>query len=896
MRLAPGKQLGPYEITATLGVGGMGEVYRARDTRLERTVAIKILLQLSSDPGRRQRFEREAKAISSLNHPNICVLHDIGHQDGIDYLVMECVEGETLAKRLEKGPLPVEQVLKYGAQIADALDKAHRAGIVHRDLKPGNIMLTPTGVKLLDFGLAKTSSLVDVAAMTVTKAESPITEQGTIVGTFQYMSPEQVEGRDLDGRSDIFSLGAVLYEMVTGQRAFEGKSRLSVASAILEKEPAPLTTFKPLTPPALDHAIRSCLAKDPDDRWQTARDLSHQLKWIGEAGSQVGAPAVAGRSWRTARIAWTVAAVLLAALGLLSVAYFTSKGTSPSALVVRSSLLPPADTQFNAFDSWLPAVSADGTHIVFPVWDGRGVRLWLRAINDTGEGNALPGTENGGMPFWSPDGRSIGFFADGKLKRIDLEGNLVQVLCDVPIARGGTWSQDGVILFTPSTSKAIYQVPANGGTARQVTELNATRGEQSHRWPVFLGDGKHFLFFVRSERHPEIAGIYAGSLDSKDYHLVVKATMGLAFEAHGTFVYVRDGAVVTQRFDETKLTTVGDPVALPDRVAVNPNNSSALFSVSPAGVMVYYPATSSGPFALAWYERDGKRGDSLDSGNILAPTALSPDGTQVAVSLLNSDGMSSDLWNLDLTRGTKIRLTSGLGIKRNPVWQADGRFLLFSAGFTGSSFRIDRIKGDGTGTSETVLKSDDFYDTPASACREGNYLSFTRNPNVPGGPTLEGLATWILPLTGDRKPFPLIHSQFGNMSSAISPDCKWVAYVSIETGQREVYVTHFPDATRRYRVSTQGGTLPRWRGDGRELFYAWRNSILAVSVDEKPDSISLGTPHTIISASNYGASAPINYFDVRANGQRFLMTEANSPKGIVPLTLVTNWDAALKKR
>jgi serine/threonine protein kinase len=296
MRLAPGKQLGPYEITATLGAGGMGEVYRARDTRLERTVAIKILSQLSSDPAQRQRFEREAKAISCLNHPNICVLHDIGHQDGIDYLVMECLEGETLAKRLEKGPLPVDQLLKYGAQIADALDKAHRAGIVHRDLKPGNIMLTATGAKLLDFGLAKPAVLVDLDAMTATKAEPPVTEQGTIVGTFQYMSPEQVEGRELDGRSDIFSLGAVLYEMVTGQKAFEGKSRLSVASAILEKEPVPVTTLRPLTPLALDHAIRDYLAKNPDERWQTARDLSPELKWIGESCSQTGAPAVAGRS------------------------------------------------------------------------------------------------------------------------------------------------------------------------------------------------------------------------------------------------------------------------------------------------------------------------------------------------------------------------------------------------------------------------------------------------------------------------------------------------------------------------------------------------------------------------------------------------------------------------
>ena len=380
MRLAPGKQLGPYEITAALGVGGMGEGYRARDTRLERTVAIKILSQLSSDLGRRQRFEREAKAISGLNHPNICVLHDIGHQDGIDYLVMECVEGETLAKRLEKGPLPLEQVSKLGAQIADALDKAHRAGIVHRDLKPQNIMLTATGAKLLDFGLAKSaSSLVDLAAMTVTKAESPITEHGTIVGTFQYMSPEQVEGRELDGRSDIFSLGAVLYEMVTGQRAFAGKSQLSVASAILEKEPTPITSLRPLTPLALDHAIRTCLAKDPDERWQTGRDLSLELKWIGEAGSQVGAPAVAGRRSSSVRerIAWALAGVCIALLTWFGVAHLRSGPTVREHL--HLSLLPPQSTSFVPSNF---AISPDGHRLAFvaSAEDGRSA-LWIRSLS-----------------------------------------------------------------------------------------------------------------------------------------------------------------------------------------------------------------------------------------------------------------------------------------------------------------------------------------------------------------------------------------------------------------------------------------------------------------------------------------------------------------------------------
>jgi Tol biopolymer transport system component len=893
MALAPGTRLGPYETLSLLGVGGMGEVYRARDTRLERTVAIKILSQLSSDSAHKQRFEREARAISSLNHPNICTLHDIGHQDGIDYLVMECVEGETLAKRLEKGPLPVDQVLKVGAQIADALDKAHRSGIVHRDLKPSNIILTPTGAKLLDFGLAKpTSALVEVATMTATNVQTPVTERGTIVGTFQYMSPEQVEGRELDGRSDIFSLGAVLYEMVTGQRAFEGKSRLSVASAILEKEPAPITTLKPLAPAALDHTIRTCLAKDPNDRWQTARDLSHELKWTSEAGSQAGVPAVSGRNSRIARerIAWTAAAVLLCALAAVSVAFHLKKD-APSAMNVRSMIPPPADNQFGAFawNRFLPALSPDGSQLVVPVMDTQGkLALWLRGLNDLGQGRILPGTDQGAFPFWSPDSRSIGFFTPGKLKRIDIQGDLVQDLADVTgFPRGGTWGSSGIILYTPGVSSELYQIPASGGTPSKVTERITSLKERSHRWPTFLPDGRHFLFFVADEEQPDVQGVYAGSLDTKEHHLVVKTFVGTVYERAGTIVYVRDGAIVTQPFDERKLVVSGEPVAMPDHVAVNTTNNTALFSVSPAGNLVYYPAPS-GPFALSWYDRDGKRGDTLDTGPI-RDIALSPDGTRVAESIYNPNGLNPDLWIYEVGRRTKTRLTSSLEDESAPVWQPDGQFVLFSSAFSGTPDHILRTRSDSSGGIETVLKSEGVNETPGSICRDGRYLAYTRSSKD------SPASIWILPLTGDRKPFALIQTR--SSSPVFSPDCKWIAYVSSQnTGLPEVYVANFPDATHRYQVSARNANLPRWRGDSKELFYYSRpdNSIVAVNVEEKAGELSLGTPRTLFPVSSPYAS--FLGFDVTPDGKRLLISTVNFPTNNIPLTLVTNWEAELKKK
>ena len=503
----------------------------------------------------------------------------------------------------------------------------------------------------------------------------------------------------------------------------------------------------------------------------------------------------------------------------------------------------------------------------------------------------LPGSEGGLLPFWSPDSHSIGFFVGGKLKRIDTDGKLLQTLCDAQDARGGAWSPNGTILFASDRYSALYQIPASGGTPRQVTEINASRDEQSHRWPFFLADGRHFLFFIRSEQQPEVTGIYAGSLDSKDYHPVVKATLGPAFEAGGTILYVRDDVVVAQPFDERKLATAGEPVALPDHVGGNPAFSRASFSVSRTGVLLYSPAPPGGPFVLAWYDRDGKRSDPLDTGYFYHPS-LSPDGTQAVVPIVSSDGLSVDLWSFDLGRGTKTRLTSGPGYKLDAVWQPDGRFLLFDSASKDWP-HIYRIKSGGMGMPEPVLESNGVTEAPWSICRDGRYLAYVRSTKD------SQPAVWILPLTGDRKPFALVQSQFMHLEPAFSPDCKWVVYTSNETGQGEVYITHFPDAARRYRVSTQGGFAPHWRGDGKELFYFSfsQNSVMAVNVDEKAEEISLGPPRALFRlATQVIAAATGRAFDVTADGRRFLIVEANSPHSTVPLTLVTNWDAELKKR
>src|ERR1022692_656625 len=577
MALTPGSKLGPYEIQSPLGAGGMGEVYRARDTRLDRTVAIKILpAHLSDNPEAKQRFDREARAVSSLNHPNICTLHDVGHQDGVDYLVMEFLEGETLADRLIKGPLSPAQVLKYGIEICEGLETAHKKGVVHRDLKPGNIMLTKSCAKLMDFGLAKAAPSIASPSSSLTMTLStpagshPLTAQGTVVGTFQYMSPEQVEGKEADARSDIFALGAVLYEMATGKRAFEGKTAASAMAAVLEREPAPISSVQPMIPPAFERLVKICLSKDPDERWQTAHDVKVQLKQIAEVGSQVSAPALTvtrrkhGNVW-----AWGLAAVLGIVAGVALVLAYVANHRDVR--VLRVEVNPPDKMQFNlSGDHGGPAmISPDGRYIVFSAYGSAGAQLYLRPLDSTSP-QALPGTEGAMFPFWSPDSRSIAFFTDDKLKRIEVSGGTPVTICGSTLGRGGSWNQDGTIVAALSYNTGLSQVPASGGTPSPVTTIDGVH-YSSHRWPWFLPDGKHFLYIAvkhNAPTSPETAVFFA-SLDGKENHLLLH-TFSNAIYASGRLIFQRENSLVAQSFDPSSGKFSGEPQTLSANVQFDP--------------------------------------------------------------------------------------------------------------------------------------------------------------------------------------------------------------------------------------------------------------------------------------------------------------------------------------
>ncbi len=880
--LSTGAKLGPYEIISPLGAGGMGEVYRAKDTRLERTVAIKILpAEVAQDALRKQRFEREAKTISSLNHPNICTLHDIGSQDGTDYLVMECVEGETLAKRLEKGPLPLEQVLRFGAQVADALDKAHRAGIVHRDLKPGNIMLTATGAKLLDFGLAKPAApLVTEATLTVAVQTTPVTQEGTIVGTFQYMSPEQVEGKDIDGRSDIFSLGAVLYEALTGKKAFEGKTQLSVASAILEKDPAPITAAKPLTPPALNHVIQKCLAKTPDERWQSASDLGAELKWIaGGSGQTAVAAQMPSAKKSRETLAWGVAGALAIAL---VVGAFWWRNSKPQ----EQTMYFPAPLSSPARDI---AVAPNGHTVAVVTYleSARKNALWIYELGAP-TARSLPGTEGATYPFWSADGRSLGFFADAKLKKLEVSGGPVQTVCDAPMARGGTWNKDGVIVFTPQVRGGLYKVQASAGTPAPISEPDWSRGETSHRWPMFLPDGKHYLYLAANFAGQKgVDAIFVGSLDSKEKRFVIEGSANAAYAAPGYLLYYKDKTLLAQRFDLKGFALTGEPATILADIQYLPQVKQAAFSASDSGMLAAQSGAGVTRSQPLWFDRKGNGMGLVGKPDVYGNVSIAPNGKSVAVDKTEIGSENNiDIWTYELDRNRAKRFSFGPGLTMAPMWSPDGSRLLYTANRQLVTQVLFMKNADGTQEEKRIMEHDKGGTAPNDWSRDGKYILYS---------TASELGFVTFPELKDSlflraSPSVVRNGQF-------SPDGKWVAYASNETGRWEIFVTSFPDARGKWQVSTGGGEQPRWRGDGKELFYLSSDGKVMAAPVMAGAKFDAGTPTALFQATPRQpvVSADLFVYDVSRDGQRFLINTPVKQGETQPMSILLNWTAKLSK-
>jgi serine/threonine protein kinase len=895
MALTSGTKLGPYEIISPLGAGGMGEVYRARDTRLDRTVAIKVLpSHLSSNPELKQRFEREARAISALQHPNICTLHDIGSQDGVDYLVMECLEGQTLAARLEKGHLPVDQVLKVGGEIAQALQKAHGQGIIHRDLKPANIMLTKSGAKLMDFGLAKpelalptgsktpiSSSMPTMNLASLTSVASPLTQKGSIVGTFQYLAPEVLQGTEADARSDIFSYGCVLYEMVTGRRAFEGKSQLSVLSAILEQEPQPISVTQPLTPPMLERVIKECLIKDPSERFQSAHDVVMDLRWIaGLSGTEASSQSAHLKKSSVVLLAAT-ALVLIALAGF---AGYSSKRVD-SGGVIHAEIPPPEKYLFDATGDGggMPVLSPQGDKIAFVAHSAEDKSLWVRSMAEDAS-QRLDGTQGAMHPFWSPDGQSIGFFAAGKLRKIAATGGPVSVLADAGNPRGGTWGGNDWIVYTPDFQMALSKVNVQSGTATAATVLDKQK-HTTHRWPWFLPDGKHYLFLATSHLGGDLKqnGIFFASVDNTETRFVV-STDSAAQYASGYLLYRSNMALVAQPFDPATGKLSGAATPLINNVRFDDGVWRGIFSISQNGRMLFQAGNAAiAGNRMVWLDRKGKELDAVnDRSYSTFDLRLSPDGKRVAYATGNG------VWTTDLERKTRTRITFDSQPIVQPAWSPDGKELLFAVNVAqgGGNVEIRSKASDGSGQEKTLIPANNYRFPGWSP--DGKYLTYI------WGEGESMTSFWIVPVAGG-KPIAMVQAPSAQSNIAlyrVSPDSRWVAYVSDESGQGELYITSFPEGKGKWRVSTNGAAYPAWSANGRELFYKnFTDEFYVCPVTPKGAEMEVGTPEHLFHATNQAVGVS---FDVAADGNR-LLVNLSEDETSAPLKFVSDWTAELKK-
>jgi len=919
--LTTGTRLGPYEVLSPLGSGGMGEVYRARDTRLNRTVALKVLAPvLATDAGLRARFEREARAIAALSHSHICTIHDVGEHEGTPFLVMELLDGQTLAARLEQGALPLDQALTTAREIADALDKAHRQGIVHRDLKPANVMLTRTGAKLLDFGLAKLMT----AASPLTRstpagpgATTIDTAHGTILGTVPYMAPEQVEGKDADARSDVWALGAVLYEMVTGGRPFTGDSPASVISAILKDTPVAPSAKAPLVPPTLEHVIDRCLAKDPERRWQSAGDLALEIDWIARSPHPRSGPAVgARRSPRAAVLSALGSAAVVSAWFLLRLpADATPQASDPVAFTVS----PPRGLEFVGTSGSVSvpqlAVSPDGRHLVFVAAGPRGrAALWLRTLTEP-DPRQLMGTEDAEVPFWAPDSRSVAFFSQGFVKRKDITNRApAEVVTNASVdVRGGAWGDGETIVFSQTGTTGLRSVVADGRGDTVSLELSSpvtspsTAGQagagspamfETARWPSFLPDDR-LLFMIR---HPsaDVKGVYVARRDGGAPRRVIGSDFAAQYSA-GHLLTLNGPTLVAQPFDPRTERTTGPSVPIAQPVAGSSTGYPA-FSASPTGVLAY----SAGLFApteLWTFDRKGTRIRRVAPAADYPDFSFSPDGRRLAFSRTVEQWQAPDIWVMDLERGTESRLTSDPLTETMPVWSPGGDAILFRANRAQSAnLAVWRMAPNSGAVPESIFSADDqrrahagfihnVFSTDWSA--DGRFVVYHR-PESDGGYDI-----WALSLDGQRRLVPVTRSRYNEVQAEVSPDSRWVAYASDESGRFEVYVQAFPDAAAGVKttISVGGGLQPHWSPDGRELYYLGSDgTLMAVGMRTDGARLSAGASTALFQTNLPAAmNAYRSDYAVAPGGQGFLVKVAAEGTQPPTITVILNWPALLKR-
>jgi serine/threonine protein kinase len=902
-----GSTISHYKILEKLGEGGMGVVYKAEDTKLKRTVALKFLPpHLAASDQDKTRFIQEAQSASALNHPNVCTIHDIEEHDGPTsagrqmFIVMEYVEGQTLRER--KQSVSLKQSIEIGIQIADGLAAAHEKGIVHRDIKPENIMIRKDGiVQIMDFGLAKLRGV------------SRLTKEGSTLGTAGYMSPEQVQGLDADHRSDIFSLGVVLYELMTGQLPFKGVHETAVAYEIVNVDAVPMSSVKPEIDPSLDAIILECLAKEPDERCQSAKEVSKDLKRFKQESSRqkisritkahqiqtpsgVRPPAELAASEETEAVEeskpnylpWLLAVLFFVGIVVIGILYLKS---APELQSIHASILPPEGSNFHFYGEGAgPAViSPDGRRLAFVATSSDKKRLlWVRSLDEP-TAQSLSGTEDAKYPFWSPDNQYVGYFAGGNLMKVDAAGGPPTPICDALNGRGGAWNRDGTILLSRVASDPISRVSSNGGTPIEITKLDTARREQTHRWPYFLPDGKHFLYLARTAvvgTQGEADVIYVSSIDSKLNKILLRSSANVAY-ASGHVLFMRGSTLMAHEFDTGDLELKGEAISIAEGVLNDAGFNLAVFSVSQNGVLVYQLGSAQAGSNLTILDRSGKQLGIVGDITEFYTPRVSPDGKKIAVGTFDATSRNQDIWIYDIERGIKTRFTFDLAVEFDVVWSPDGNQIVFDSNRKGQN-DVYRKSSSGASNEELLYESDKDK-IPEGWSRDGNFISLTVN----GGSTTRG-DIWVLPLMADREPFVFLQTQFNESHGQFSPDGRWLAYTSDESGRNEIYARPFPGPGGKWQISIAGGTLPRWGHDGRELFYLGEDDkLMAAEIKAAGSAINVTGVQPLFETQPIRTGS---VYDVFSDGKRFLVNTQIEPEVSSPITLVVNWMKDMRKK